>query len=64
MKKIVLSLLVVLVCGCSKNCDNEITTLNEQRIKAIGYCNGSQVAINKVNSDFDTKLAELMKKCN
>jgi hypothetical protein len=63
MKKITL-FVFFFILSCSNNCDEEITALNEQRIKAIGFCGGSQAAINKVNSDFDTKLAELMKKCN
>jgi hypothetical protein len=63
MKEFALFVLFFMM-SCNKNCDEEITALNQQRITAIGFCGGSQVAINKVNSDFDTKLAELMKKCD
>jgi hypothetical protein len=65
MKKIfLLSVLGLSFLSCDKNCDEEITKLNETYAKALRSAGNSSSAVKKVNSDYQERLAEINKRCN
>lgn len=60
MRKILLLLLIVVLCSCSKSdCNEEMKKLEESRSQGWKNCNGSQACIAKIESDYNKKVNEL-----
>jgi hypothetical protein len=67
MKEILLLLVSILLFGCSldeKDCDDELKKLELLRQQGWVNCNGGAACIQKIESDYEKKKSEVLRKCN
>lgn len=64
MKKILWLFTSLVLFSCDKNCDDEIKSLTEQYQKALNNTGGSSAAIINLTNIYNSKLAEINKRCN
>lgn len=64
MKKILCLFTFLILFSCDKNCDDEIKSLTEQYQKALSNTGGSSAAIINLTNTYNSKLAEINKRCN